>query len=486
MTNIRRPTVSVLARVNEQAGPGPQSRCRGQMATSDAHGVLPPGWVTQVSRSTGAQYWFNTRTGASSYTRPATGELTFHYSPPVAPVPAPAPAPAAPAPGGDRAVALAVASAYDHLADQGREGRRASSILHLKNFNNWVKAVLIAEHAPRPCPRVLDLACGKLGDLAKWRLAGARTYCGVDISTTAVADARRRFNETRGGGAPLGARLARADLGVTDLEAEGVLAPGEQFDAISCQFALHYLFQSEARALAFFRNIAGRLAPGGVFLGTLPDAAQLVRRAREALAAREAARAAAGDGGDGSGGGGDGGVSFGNAIYSVTFPRESLARQFALGGAPYGLRYDFYLAESVEHVDEYLVPWELLVRLAGCVGLVPVARDNFHDWFRRHIAQPGHRATARTMRVLDCEGTLSPAEWEAAGLYRVFAFVRPAEGAPPPPPPAAQLPPWEALLPRDTVAAYAARAAGGGGGAPRPLPYKAHLEPGDVRDTLAR
>jgi hypothetical protein len=32
------------------------------------------------------------------------------------------------------------------------------------------------------------------------------------------------------------------------------------------------------------------------------------------------------------------------------------------------------------------------------------------------------------MRALDCEGTLSAEEWEAAGLYRVFAFRRPAEG----------------------------------------------------------
>ena len=44
----------------------------------------------------------------------------------------------------------------------------------------------------------------------------------------------------------------RADLGVTNLGARGVLAPDEQFDAISVQFALPYLFQSEARALCFF------------------------------------------------------------------------------------------------------------------------------------------------------------------------------------------------------------------------------------------
>lgn len=552
-------------------------------STSDEHGPLPPGWVTQVSRSTGQRYWFNTKTGESRYTRPVPpGELTFHYSPPVAPpqasvlstshpqtqyqqhqapygyqgqgppqqqqppygygnqsgpdaygndakrqrldqsaqqftqppygsyggYPAAAPssappyayppgppAPQAAPPSSDAAVALAVASAYDHLTDQGIAGRRSSSILHLKNFNNWVKAVLIAEHAPRPCGRVLDLACGKLGDLQKWRLAGARSYCGIDISRTAVDDARARFNEANARsyrGAPaLVARLARADLGVTDLEAAGVLEPEEAFDAISIQFALHYLFQSEARALAFFRNIAGRLAPGGVFVGTIPDAAYLVRRLREELAVRERQAMglapdnsngqADGDGAGESGGGSamDRPVSFGNSIYSVAFPPESLPRQFALGPNPYGLRYTFYLAESVDHIDEYLVPWQLLERLAAAAGLVPVAKDNFHDFFRRMIVQPGHRATARTMRIFDCEGTLSPEEWEAAGVYRVFAFRRPGPGEAPPAP-VAPLPPWEDILPPERVAAYAASAAA----RPQPVPYKYGIEPEDVRDTI--
>lgn len=41
---------------------------------------------------------------------------------------------------------------------------------------------------------------------------------------------------------------------------------------------------------------------------------------------------------------------------------------------------------------------------------------------------PAHAELLGRMRALDCEGTLSAEEWEAAGLYRVFAFRRPAEG----------------------------------------------------------
>lgn len=44
---------------------------------------------------------------------------------------------------------------------------------------------------------VLDLACGKGGDLNKWMFAGVRNYYGVDISYKAVKDAVERKIESR-------------------------------------------------------------------------------------------------------------------------------------------------------------------------------------------------------------------------------------------------------------------------------------------------
>lgn len=327
------------------------------------------------------------------------------------------------------------------------EGRKGSAIFHLKSFNNWVKATLISEYAPRPCPRVLDLACGKLGDLLKWRAAGVRSYCGVDISLTGLRDARKRFNDVnaRDGGA-MQAKLVRADLGVTDLAAAGALAPGEQFDAISIQFALHYMFQSEARALTFFANIAGRLAPGGVLLATLPDSDVLVRRTRD-LPPHE--------------------NSFGNAHYSITVPHDSVRRMRALGSSPYGCVYNFYLTESVDHVDEYLVPYELLTRLAAAAGLTPVAAQNFHEFFESMHVKPRHAESLQRMSVLNCDGTMTQEEWEVAGVYRVYAFQAPAT------PVSSQLPSLAELVPEQ------ARVAPVHG-----TPYKTYVEESDILDIL--
>lgn len=403
--------------------------------TEDA---LPTGWSKHLSTKTGKWYYFNSATNESRFDPPPLpsahgGNQPQQNQAVVQSVPnarsfVPSALPAS-ATAVDAATALKVASAYDSLADRGRAGRQQSSILHLKNLNNWVKAVLISGHTARPCGRVLDLACGKLGDFQKWRMAGVYRYCGIDISRQAVEDATARFVEGAATVSGLEAKFIRADLGAVDLSRAGVLEETEQFDAISIQFALHYLFQTEQRALTFFRNIANRLAPGGVFLGTIPDAAVLVRRLRDLQPGGPPA----------TGQVAPQQLKFGNTHYSVEFTPASSFAQWRIGNHPYGIRYTFYLAESVDKVDEYLVPWELLERLAASVGLVPIANDNFHDFFARMTGAEGsnvdpslaaeHRSLLSKMGVLDVSGSLSPDEWAVAGLYRVFAFRAPMQGA---------------------------------------------------------
>ena len=67
-------------------------------------------------------------------------------------------------------------NAFYSSVKRDRETRWHSYIFHMRNFNNWVKATLITLTEPKKKndhPRkmdVLDLACGKGGDLLKWSL----------------------------------------------------------------------------------------------------------------------------------------------------------------------------------------------------------------------------------------------------------------------------------------------------------------------------
>jgi mRNA (guanine-N7-)-methyltransferase len=76
--------------------------------------------------------------------------------------------------------------------DVGVVERRESPIIGLKSFNNWVKSVLIAKFAKhafegaapmlpgeRMRGRVLDMGCGKGGDLQKWQKAHVKEYIGL-------------------------------------------------------------------------------------------------------------------------------------------------------------------------------------------------------------------------------------------------------------------------------------------------------------------
>jgi hypothetical protein len=67
--------------------------------------------------------------------------------------------------------------------------RLESPILGLKRFNNWVKSVLITRFAhpalavsrtvPGKSGKVLDMGCGKGGDLPKWAKARVKELIGV-------------------------------------------------------------------------------------------------------------------------------------------------------------------------------------------------------------------------------------------------------------------------------------------------------------------
>jgi hypothetical protein len=97
---------------------------------------------------------------------------------------------------------------YNDREDRGREARQESRIFRLRKFNNWIKSVLIAKFLPERTEEqvdedrglfVLDIGCGKGGDLGKWqKQSQVQAYVGVDVAEVSVMHAEQRASELRG------------------------------------------------------------------------------------------------------------------------------------------------------------------------------------------------------------------------------------------------------------------------------------------------
>ncbi len=87
---------------------------------------------------------------------------------------------------------------YDSKEAKEMEERQTTETYNHRVFNNWIKSVLIDKYTSlvkntyekewddKLQLSVLDIACGKGGDLRKWDIAGTRNFYGVDIAYKAI------------------------------------------------------------------------------------------------------------------------------------------------------------------------------------------------------------------------------------------------------------------------------------------------------------
>ncbi|KAJ2502229.1 mRNA cap guanine-N7 methyltransferase [Coemansia sp. RSA 1972] len=283
-----------------------------------------------------------------------------------------------------------VAEHYNMRKELGVEGRMHTQITGLRLFNNWTKSILFRLFVPRNS-RVLDLGCGKGGDLRKWCIAGIGEYVGMDIAHVSVAQAQKRYSELRSPKFP--ARFFAQDCYAEPLE-KTLQPPDYQADVISAQFCLHYAFETERKARQMMHNISSHLALNGVFMCTIPNANWLVKKARAS-----------------------GGREFGNSVYRVEFVNDAEDIQ------RFGTAYAFTLDEAVEDCTEYLVHMPTLIELAAEHGLELELCQEFHNLFAEHSQLRPSVELIHRMNVLTPERPqMSEDEWEAVGIYLAVAF----------------------------------------------------------------
>ncbi|KAJ6546481.1 mRNA capping enzyme-domain-containing protein, partial [Mycena vulgaris] len=304
---------------------------------------------------------------------------------------------------------------YNTRPEVGVVQRETSPIIGLKSFNNWVKSVLISRfahpalaaskvvgrgpRAPRTAGKVLDMGCGKGGDMNKWAKARAAEVLAVDIAAVSVDQAHARWKQIRG--PTFDATFAALDCYTEPLsKAFSPAKLAAPFDVVSMQFCMHYAFESVQKARCMLDNVSRWLRPGGVFIGTIPNADQLLQNL-------EGVPPDAPD------------LTFGNDVYKIRFEDRAHKPLF-------GHKYWFYLQDAVENVPEYVVKWDNFVQMAADYGLHPVYKEEFHDVFSENREHPEFGPLMVRMKVVDANGesAMDEDQWEAANIYIAFAFEK--------------------------------------------------------------
>lgn len=285
------------------------------------------------------------------------------------------------------------------------QNRESSPIIKLRHYNNAIKFILI-NNATRKGDRVLDLGCGKGGDLRKYTMADISYYVGIDISNASISEAMKRYTSSRAMfqvtfitgdcfGRPLHEVLSNARL------KQPVRFP---FDVVSMQFCMHYAFENEQKARQLLENVTTSLRPGGLFIGTIPSSDFI----REKLKRFE-----------------PGTKQFGNSIYSVTFQNQPPPDGFFT--ETFGNTYNYFLRDAIDNVPEYVVPFEAFRGLALEFGLKLRFKKSFTELFMENIPTWRNKLGSNIMRNLErTDGRIGiqGEEAEAGAFYLCFEFVK--------------------------------------------------------------
>lgn len=167
---------------------------------------------------------------------------------------------------------------YDHtvqtVGSDYKGNRDKSRSIALKKYHNDIKRALTARFA-HGAPKVLDLASGRGGDLAKWADQKVGYVLGMDISPGECEEANRRYAEMKALG-QMGQLVAEYrstdDIGQKVLHlVQDTPTPNQPFAVVSCMFAFHYFFCDVQTLKNFLETVSVNLCEGGIFMGCLPD-----------------------------------------------------------------------------------------------------------------------------------------------------------------------------------------------------------------------
>ncbi|EQB60208.1 a chain structure and mechanism of mrna cap (guanine n-7) methyltransferase [Vairimorpha apis BRL 01] len=218
--------------------------------------------------------------------------------------------------------------------------------------------------------KVLDIGCGKGGDLGKYDKCNISEYYGLDIAEVSIYDCKLRFNNS-----------SYTFKGFFDW-CDTYNSPFDlkkQFDLISSQFSFHYAFSSINSIQTTIKNINIHLKVGGYFIFSVPNREEILKRYEN-------------------------GDTF-NSLYSITYDGTSND-------------YYFFLEGCVNNCVEYFVDFEKLVKFFDKYNIILIRRTMFKVFYDEMVIKNEKMAKIMKCRYLNDE------EMKIVSLYEIGVFKK--------------------------------------------------------------
>lgn len=225
---------------------------------------------------------------------------------------------------------------YDRVTHQTRSERTKGVLYQLKLTHNLWKRTMLQQYA-FGSDDLLDIGCGRGGDIRKWNDCHIRHVHGVDVSHPLIQEAIRRASSSRG-------RTA-CTFQVHDFRRP--YCAMTRYGVVSTFFCLHYFCGSYYDCRTLLETVSSALRPQGFWIGICLDERKVSNWIREGRSSPYV------------------------SIRNISVPIDDDAGTYGFGCAYAFSMVDTVTASSAgdEGSVEYLVPMPGLMTAARDVGL---------------------------------------------------------------------------------------------------------------------
>ncbi len=266
----------------------------------------------------------------------------------------------------------------------------------LKNFHNLYVKKLLINGTAKQGDTLIDLACGKAGDLPKWIAAKLSFVFGIDFSEDNLENRidgacvrylkARKLNKNmpyalfvrgnssfniRDGSALLNDRAKKTAAAVfgngpkdVDKIGKGVArqyGKGDTgFNVTSCQFAIHYFFEKSDTLKGFLKNVAQSTKLNGYFIGTAYDGKILFDKLKKIKSGDSIQL-----------------VDQGKKVWEVI--KIYTSETFEDNSSSIGYEINVYQESINRHISEFLVNFNYLDRVMEAYGFKVISREEANE-----------------------------------------------------------------------------------------------------------